>query len=167
MDIPEQVTTYNAILSARANPAPQPTEQPTETLPVQPPTSEFPLVILIVILAGAGISLYVLSRLTSRKRASVSGHSVLIGRGGEVAGRTVLLNTDSYLIGRGSSCNLRLTDQTVSRQHARLRHAQGQWYLQDLGSTAGTFVNDQRVNATALKNGDRICIGSAEFEFRS
>jgi pSer/pThr/pTyr-binding forkhead associated (FHA) protein len=70
------------------------------------------------------------------------------------------------VIGRSASCNLRLADRAVSRHHARIRYAQGRWYLQDLGSSGGIYVNDVRETAKSLDNGDRIRIGSSEFEFR-
>jgi pSer/pThr/pTyr-binding forkhead associated (FHA) protein len=74
---------------------------------------------------------------------------------------------DGYQIGRGSACDLRLPDHAISRQHARIRYAQGGWFLQDMDSTGGTFVNGQRVGATRLNPGDSIQIGSATFTFGS
>jgi hypothetical protein len=72
---------------------------------------------------------------------------------------------DGFQIGRGSDCDLRLADRAVSRQHARIRYAGGGWFLQDLDSTGGTFVNGQRVAAVRLGPGDRIQIGPDTFIF--
>jgi hypothetical protein len=72
---------------------------------------------------------------------------------------------DGFVIGRGSSANLPLTDQSVSVQHARLRYAQGTWFIQDQ-STNGTFVNEKPIDATRLNPGDRIRIGDTTFVFR-
>jgi hypothetical protein len=72
---------------------------------------------------------------------------------------------DGFQIGRGSGCDLRLPDRAVSRQHARIRYAGGGWFLQDLDSTGGTFVNGQRVGAVRLGPGDHIQIGPDTFTF--
>lgn len=93
------------------------------------------------------------------------GEGELIEIHGEAAGRSFPL-VDGFLIGRGSGCQLQLADRAVSRQHARLRYANGRWYIQDLNSAGGIFVNGYRVNATALNPGDHIRVGSAEFEFK-
>jgi hypothetical protein len=74
---------------------------------------------------------------------------------------------DGFLIGRGSACDLRLQERVVSRRHATIRHAQGRWFIQDQGSTHGTYVNGQRVEAMALNPDDRITIGNTRFEFRT
>jgi len=73
---------------------------------------------------------------------------------------------DGYTIGRGDKCQVRLEDPTASRTHACVRYARGAWFIQDLDSANGTWVNGQRVGATGLVSGDRIRIGDTEFEFR-
>jgi pSer/pThr/pTyr-binding forkhead associated (FHA) protein len=80
---------------------------------------------------------------------------------GPLAGQTKSLTSRGILIGRGSGCDLRLVDRSVSRQHARLRYADGAWFVQDLGSAAGTFVNGQRIQAIRIKRGDQIQIGAS------
>lgn len=73
---------------------------------------------------------------------------------------------DGFRIGRGSACDLRLRDRSVSRNHAVVRFANDRWYVQDQGSLHGTFVNGQRTEAAELRPGDRISIGDSEFEFK-
>ena len=97
--------------------------------------------------------------------AIVPGEAVLSALNGVNAGKNTLL-LDGIIIGRASDCTLRLTDAAVSRQHARLRYGAGRWYIQDMNSAGGTYVNGTQVNAVPLNNGDRIRIGSNEFEFR-
>ena len=72
---------------------------------------------------------------------------------------------DGFLIGRGRNANLPLADRSVSVQHARLRFAQGAWFLQDQ-SANGTFVNGEQISATRLNAGDEIRIGDTTFIFR-
>lgn len=65
------------------------------------------------------------------------------------------------LIGRDPACGIVLDDPTVSNRHARLRYHHGQWWLEDLGSTNGTRLNDEPVQtATVLTAGDRIECGA-------
>jgi pSer/pThr/pTyr-binding forkhead associated (FHA) protein len=79
---------------------------------------------------------------------------------------SIILSHDDFTIGRGSGNDLLLEDRTVSRKHARLRYAQGAWYIQDLQSAAGLLVNGEVVAARRLEPGDEITIGSYRFEYR-
>ena len=96
----------------------------------------------------------------------MTGSANLIGLSGEAAGRTYSI-VDGYTIGRSSSCQLRLRDTSVSRQHARLRYANNRWFIQDQNSSGGTFVNGHPVSARELNIGDIVRIGSTEMEFRN
>ena len=60
-----------------------------------------------------------------------------------------------------------LLDSSVSRSHAVLRFAQGNWYIQDQESRGGLFLNGQRIQAGRLSEGDRISIGGQVFVFHS
>jgi pSer/pThr/pTyr-binding forkhead associated (FHA) protein len=73
----------------------------------------------------------------------------------------------STVVGRAIECDLRLDDTYVSQQHARIFGKNGSWYVEDLGSTNGTFVNEQRLAAPAmLTPGDRIRVGTTVMELR-
>jgi hypothetical protein len=63
------------------------------------------------------------------------------------------------MIGRGSRCDISLTNDSVSCQHAKLIFRDGTWIIQDLGSTNGTIVNDQDIGRSQLHPGDRIRLG--------
>lgn len=75
------------------------------------------------------------------------------------------LEEDVCYVGRDRSCELRIVDRSVSRQHAVIRKGPEGWQLMDLGSTNGTQVNDQPIVNTILKQGDRIQFGSFIFKF--
>jgi hypothetical protein len=68
-------------------------------------------------------------------------------------------------IGRGMDCAIRTDDAMVSRHHARLFWAAGQYYLEDLGSANGVFYQEQRVTRHQLKHGDAVRCGSLWLRF--
>ena len=74
------------------------------------------------------------------------------------------LSEDIVLVGRGDDCGLQLALHEISRFHARIeRQADGTLLLEDLGSSNGTFVNDQKITqATAVKAGDLLRFGNVE-----
>ncbi|MBA3764671.1 MAG: FHA domain-containing protein [Actinobacteria bacterium] len=80
--------------------------------------------------------------------------------------RTVAVS-GNMVMGRAAECDLPLDDTFVSQQHARLFAKNGSWYVEDLGSTNGTFVNDQRLGAPAMvQPGDRVRVGATVMELR-
>lgn len=67
-------------------------------------------------------------------------------------------------IGRNHGSGLRLSDSTVSRTHAELRHQDGGWVLHDLGSANGTYVNGRRVTGPVrVGPGDQVGFGRLSF----
>jgi hypothetical protein len=71
-------------------------------------------------------------------------------------------------IGRGDENDLILKTTTVSREHARVVLKDGRWFIEDLGSRNGTFVNSKRIPSQgpyALHHADRIDIGSETIVF--
>jgi pSer/pThr/pTyr-binding forkhead associated (FHA) protein len=69
-------------------------------------------------------------------------------------------NTPEVVIGRDPLCNCCLVDETVSSRHARLGYHHNQWWLEDLNSTNGTFLNEDRVfTPTVVITGDEIRCG--------
>jgi hypothetical protein len=69
------------------------------------------------------------------------------------------------VIGRSSDCDIPLSDPNVSRRHAEVRRIGDGYSLVDLGSTNGTEVNGQRIQETALMNGDVIGVGTTSITF--
>jgi pSer/pThr/pTyr-binding forkhead associated (FHA) protein len=69
-------------------------------------------------------------------------------------------------VGRSAECGLRLTEGSPSRQHARLIVEGDQLWVEDLGSTNGTFVNGERIAArTLLNNGDALRFDVEEYSY--
>jgi len=69
-------------------------------------------------------------------------------------------STAPITIGRAPDNTLVISDPTVSARHARLYLQGMQWYVQDLGSTNGTFVNEARVTQHPVQIGDKIRVGA-------
>jgi two-component system cell cycle response regulator len=85
---------------------------------------------------------------------------------GSLAGAVVPVERESLSIGRGPYAQLRLSDEGVSRMHARLDHATGSVTLVDLGSRNGTFVNGERIEEPrGLLDTDQIAVGTAVLRF--
>ena len=73
----------------------------------------------------------------------------------------------SMAIGRAAECEIRIDDTYASQQHARLFGKNGAWYVEDLGSTNGTLVNEQKLAAPAIvQPGDKIRVGTTVLELR-
>lgn len=69
-------------------------------------------------------------------------------------------------IGRASSCDISLADNNkASRIHARLEKDSNGWWIVDLNSTNGTFVNKERIKSKKLETGDEITIGDSCLQF--
>ncbi|MDQ1356825.1 MAG: hypothetical protein QOG44_1198 [Acidimicrobiaceae bacterium] len=73
---------------------------------------------------------------------------------------------EELTVGRASGCGVALPDDTfVSTLHARVFRRDGSLYVEDLGSTNGTFINDRQVTGTVpLQRGDRLQIGKTVLE---
>lgn len=84
---------------------------------------------------------------------------VLMISEGELAGQRWTLASDEMLIGRGNDADIVLPERQVSRYHSKILYRDGRYYLEDLDSKNGTFLNGQQVKGTAaLQDGDEIQI---------
>lgn len=82
-------------------------------------------------------------------------------------GRIFEFPDDSIVFGRNPDCDVWIDDATCSREHARIEEADGAYFLVDLDSTNGAFVNGAKVQRRALSYGDRILLGKNLFLFLS
>jgi pSer/pThr/pTyr-binding forkhead associated (FHA) protein len=86
---------------------------------------------------------------------------------GANAGETVSLDLAPLLIGRGSDAAIRLDDDYVSTRHARIASSGDQWFVEDLGSTNGTYIGSSRLTQpTTVSLGTQIRIGKTTLELR-
>jgi pSer/pThr/pTyr-binding forkhead associated (FHA) protein len=86
---------------------------------------------------------------------------------GPQAGVGATLTSEPVVIGRGSDCQIRLDDDYSSTRHARLFLSEGQWWVEDLGSTNGTYLDKTKVGApTPVPLGVPIRIGRTSLELR-
>jgi pSer/pThr/pTyr-binding forkhead associated (FHA) protein len=95
------------------------------------------------------------------------GRGVLIVKRGPNAGSKFFLDVDATTVGRHPDSDIFLDDITVSRRHAEIRRAPGRFYLHDVGSLNGTYVNKERVEEADLRSGDEIQIGKFKLVFLS
>jgi hypothetical protein len=65
------------------------------------------------------------------------------------------------IIGRSSDLDMVLVEDMVSRRHAKISTTEAEIYIQDMGSTNGTFVNGEKVQRSRLNEGDRILVGTS------
>jgi hypothetical protein len=110
--------------------------------------------------AGAGAA-----RPAKVKRGRAA-HNLIVTEGA-LAGTRLTLSEQSITIGRAEDSTLVITDDYASARHARLVPRDGQWFVEDLGSTNGTYLDRAKVTApTPVPLGVPIRIGRTSIELR-
>ncbi len=91
----------------------------------------------------------------------------LVVTAGPLRGTTLPLGSSAILIGRAPSCTLVLDDDYSSSRHARVFPQDGEWYVEDLGSTNGTFLGRDKVEQpTPVRAGAQIKVGQSILELQ-
>jgi hypothetical protein len=86
---------------------------------------------------------------------------------GPNAGQSVPLGDTPILLGRGTDAAIRLDDDYVSTRHARFATNGEQWFVEDLGSTNGTYLGSQRItSAVPVGLGTAVRLGKTIVELR-
>ncbi len=81
-------------------------------------------------------------------------------------GRKYDLNKDSMVVGRSSKADIQVDQESISRNHAKVVTQKDHVMIRDLGSTNGTYVNDEQITSEyQLRNGDMVKIGRTIFKF--
>jgi pSer/pThr/pTyr-binding forkhead associated (FHA) protein len=105
-------------------------------------------------------------RATPPSRGRRAPTSVLVHEGEGGRPTTVPLSGPTD-VGRAPSCTITVGDTYVSHQHARFFSRDGSWFIEDLGSTNGTYVNDRRISEPAeVHAGDVVRMGKTVLELR-
>jgi len=95
------------------------------------------------------------------------GAALVIRAGGGRVGESFPLNADRMTIGRRPDSDIFLDDVTVSRDHALLVRRSGDFFLDDLGSLNGTYVNRHRIESHRLEDGDELQVGKFKLTYIS
>ena len=93
------------------------------------------------------------------------GQALLVVQRGPNAGSKFLVDKDVTTTGRHPESDIFLDDVTVSRRHVEFRRTDARFYVHDVGSLNGTYVNRQRVEDTELANEDELQIGKFKLRF--
>lgn len=89
----------------------------------------------------------------------------LVVKESETAARTFPMGQEPLSIGRADACQVVLADTYASQMHARVFPKDGTWFVEDLGSTNGTYLNRAKVTAPSeVGPGDEIRIGKTTLE---
>jgi hypothetical protein len=104
--------------------------------------------------------------LTEKRKAPVVGW--LVAMNGEHKGEDFRLREGQNTLGSAPDAEVVIRDSTVSGKHASLRYKEGKFYLTDLDSTNGTYLNDQAEGITRveLKDNDVIRLGDVSLKFK-
>lgn len=121
----------------------------------------------------------VLRRDLAPRRASSSGSAAdsltpnpssarrLIVTGGPLKGTELSLGNTTVLVGRVAGAALRLDDDYTSTRHARIFPKGPEWWIEDLGSTNGTYVDNQKISQPVrLRPGVQVRVGRSTLELR-
>ncbi len=93
------------------------------------------------------------------------GQALLLVKHGPNAGSTFMIAEDLTTTGRSPESDVFLDDVSVSRKHAEIRRQPDGFYIHDLGSMNGTYVNRERVEITKLAARDEVQIGRFRLVF--
>ena len=100
------------------------------------------------------------------ERLAVDSDSCLVQIHGPELGKKYVVHDAQLTIGRDEGNDIVVDLDNVSRRHARITQRTGKAFLEDLGSTNGTYLNDREVQQeTALRSGDLVKVGGSIFKF--
>lgn len=83
---------------------------------------------------------------------------------GKLRGKEFPLEEGSVVIGRGSEADIQVDAQGVSKKHFRVTTTESSCYIEDLGSSNGTFLNEKLIQGASVKSGDKITLPNVIFQ---
>jgi hypothetical protein len=96
---------------------------------------------------------------------ATEGPALVVRSGGGRAGEHFLPEGERTSIGRSPDNDIFLDDVTVSRKHAVLIRRGDEFFIEDLGSLNGTYVNRKRIESARLESGDEVQVGKYRLTF--
>jgi diguanylate cyclase (GGDEF)-like protein len=99
------------------------------------------------------------------ERPPSAGPPCLVIISGDDMGRRFELGNQEVSIGRADTCTICVNTDQVSRKHATVQAVLGKYYIVDMRSTNGTFVNEQKVERAKLLDGDQIRVGKTVLKY--
>lgn len=106
----------------------------------------------------------VISRISDRPAGKEACLVVIYGLD---LGKKYNLDRPSLIIGRSSKADIQIDQESVSRNHCKIINTGKTIMVRDLGSTNGTYVNDERTTKEELIDNDRIRLARTELKFKS
>lgn len=103
-----------------------------------------------------------ISRITERPAGKEACLVVIYGN---ELGKKYNLDAASLVLGRSSKCDIQIDQESISRNHSKIVNTGKSILIRDLGSTNGTYVNDEPIDEYVLRDGDLIKIGRTIFKF--
>ena len=92
---------------------------------------------------------------------------VIYSSNARMFGKRFVLSSEAMSLGRGADNTIQLDNDSVSRRHCRIEKRSDHYYVEDLQSTNGTYVNDELVTSYQLRRGDQVKVGDTIFKFLS
>jgi two-component system, cell cycle response regulator len=99
------------------------------------------------------------------ERPKGPGQPCLLIIAGPGMGRRIDLTAEPVEIGRAEDCTISVQSPQISRKHAAIQRIVGKYWVVDLKSTNGTFVNDEKVKQRTLADGDKIKVGELVLKY--
>jgi|GEM_PF-1756766 len=114
---------------------------------------------------GQGAGLDAMLEVVGDSPSAGSAHAFLLVISGSEPGRLHVLEKPELVIGRSKYADIRISERAMSQQHAKIVQSGDGHRLYDLGSTNGTFVNDQQIESVDLRAGDVVRTGETVFTY--
>jgi pSer/pThr/pTyr-binding forkhead associated (FHA) protein len=90
----------------------------------------------------------------------------LVVEAGEYRNKVYTVHEGKTKVGTGADCELRILIRGVSRHHMMVLAKEGKYFINDLNSATGTFVNNFQISNREVIDGDLVKLGDVEFKFK-